>query len=227
MFNLDFTDSDQTTSPVASCVYLMTLPDSEVLYAKSHSIKAEDGKVNTALPATKLKKQTNDTVFPGTAQNMVTNIKEKGPSKRREPIVVFIGHPDSEETSEIELPDLPKFVSSPFFGLNPEICLPHEQENDKKFWINFGLIRPWSMLLKNTLVYLDKKTVPENHRIQLQPWIVGKRNLYCTGNVCNWESNDTDRDRNNPYFWIKETHISVPWTMKMVAFQISFTQETI
>ena len=76
-------------------------------------IKAEDGKVNTALPATKLKKQTNDTVFPGTAQNMVTNIKEKGPSKRREPIVVFIGHSDSEETSEIELPDLPNLSPRP------------------------------------------------------------------------------------------------------------------
>ena len=44
--------------------------------------------------------------------------------------MVFIGHFDSEETCEIELPGLPKFVSSPFFGLNPEICSPHQQENN-------------------------------------------------------------------------------------------------
>ena len=61
---------------------------------------------------------------------MVTDIKEKGPSTRSEPIVAFIGHSDSEENSEIELPDLPKFASSPFFVLNPEICSPHQQEND-------------------------------------------------------------------------------------------------
>lgn len=65
---------------------------------------------------------------------------------------MFIGHSDSEETSEVELPDLPKFASSPLFGLDPEICSPHQQENDdalfhgdftenvsEKFWINFGL----------------------------------------------------------------------------------------
>ena len=65
MFNLDFTDSHQTTCPVASGVYLMTLPDSEVLSDKSQSIKAGDGNVNTTLPAANLRKQTNDTVSPG------------------------------------------------------------------------------------------------------------------------------------------------------------------
>ena len=130
MFNLDFTDSDQTTCPVVCGVYLKILPDSEVLSEKSQRFKAGEGKVNTTLPAANLKKQTNDTVSPRTAQNMVTDIKEKGPSKRSEPIVVFIGHFDSEETSEIKLPDLPKFASSLFFGLNPEICSPHQQEND-------------------------------------------------------------------------------------------------
>lgn len=106
------------------------LPDSEVFSEKSQSLKAGDGKVNTTLPGANLKKRTNDTVSPRTAQNIVLDIKEKGRSKRREPIVVFIGHSNSEETSEIELPDLPKFASSPFFGLNPEICSPHQQEND-------------------------------------------------------------------------------------------------
>ena len=115
MFNLDFTDSDQTICPVVCSVYLTTLPDSEVLSEKSQSFKAGDGKVNTTLPAADLKKQTNDTVSSITAQNMATDIKEKGQSKRSEPIVVFIGHSDSEETSEIELPDLPKFASSLFF----------------------------------------------------------------------------------------------------------------
>lgn len=65
MFNLDFTDSHQTTFPVASGVYLMTLPDSEVLCDKSQSIKAGDVNVNTTLPAANLKKQTNNTVSPG------------------------------------------------------------------------------------------------------------------------------------------------------------------
>ena len=46
---------------------------------------------------------------------MATDIKEEGQSKRSEPIVVFMGHSDSEETYEIELPDLPKFASSLFF----------------------------------------------------------------------------------------------------------------
>ena len=65
MFNLDFTDSHQTTCPVASGGYLMTLPDSEVLSDKSQSIKSGDGNVNTTLPAANLKKQTNDTVSLG------------------------------------------------------------------------------------------------------------------------------------------------------------------
>jgi len=64
MFNLDFTDSDQTTCPVVSGVYLTTLSGSKVLSEKSQSFKAGDGKVNTTLPAAHLKKQTNDTVLP-------------------------------------------------------------------------------------------------------------------------------------------------------------------
>ena len=74
MFNLDFTDSHQTTFPVGSGVYLMTLPDSEVSCDKSQSIKAGDVNVNTTLPAANLKKQTNNTASPG-GSNMVTEGK--------------------------------------------------------------------------------------------------------------------------------------------------------
>ena len=176
MFNLDFTDLDQTTCPVVCGVYFTTLPDSEVFSEKSQSFKPGDGKVNTTLPAANLKKQTNDTVSPRTAQNMVTDIKEKGPSKRSEPIVVSIGHSDSEETSEIELPDLPKFSSSPFFGLNPEICSPHQQENDdvlfhgdftdnvsEEILDTFWPDTPPEYATKGYFGIASQKTVPENH----------------------------------------------------------------
>lgn len=140
-----------------------------------------------------LKKQTNNTVSPRTAQNIVTDIKEKGPSKRREPVVVW--HSESVETSEIELPYLPKFASSPFFGLNPEICSPHQQENDDvlfhgdftdnvseeifdKFWPN---THPEYATKGFFGIALQKKQFRKS-MIQLQAWIVGKREF-----LLHWE----------------------------------------
>jgi len=121
------TDKDQTTCPVASSSQLMTLIDS-TSDSKSLSKKSEDGKVNTTLPATSLEnRETNVTASSRKAEREVNEIKE---NKRRQPIVIFMGHSDSEELSKDESSELPKFTSSPFSGLHPEIRSSNRQEND-------------------------------------------------------------------------------------------------
>ena len=118
--------------------------------------KSEDGKDNTTLPAISLEnREINVTASSGKAEREVNDIMENGTNKRREPIVVCIGHSDSEELSKDESSELPKFTTLPFFGLHPEIRSSKRQENDdvmflatltnmsqKTFWINFGLVRP-------------------------------------------------------------------------------------
>ena len=124
---MDITDKDPTTCPVASSIQLMTLIDSKS-DSKSLSKKSEDGKVNTTLPATSLEnRETNVTASSGKAEREVNEIKE---NKRREPIVIFMGHSDSGELSKDESSELPKFTSSPFSGLHPEIRSSNRQEND-------------------------------------------------------------------------------------------------
>ena len=121
------TDKDQTTCPVAHSIQLMTLIDSKS-DSKSLSKKSEDGKVNTTLQATSLEnRETNVIASPCKAEREVNEIKE---NKRREPIVIFMGHSDSEELSKDESSELPKFTSSPFSGLHPEIRSSNRQEND-------------------------------------------------------------------------------------------------
>ena len=83
---------------------------------------AEDGEVNTTLPATSLEnRETNVTALSGKAEREVNDIMENGTNKRREPIVVFMGHSDSEELIKDQSSELPKFASSTLFGLHREI----------------------------------------------------------------------------------------------------------
>ena len=130
---MDITDKDQATCPVASSIQLMTLTDSKP-DSKSLTIKkSEDGKFNTTLPAKSLEnRETYVTVSSGKAEKEVNDIMENETNKRREPIVVFIGHSDSEEVhlSKGESSELPKFTSPSFFGLHPEIRSSNRQEND-------------------------------------------------------------------------------------------------
>ena len=55
---------------------------------------------------------------------------ENRTNKRHEPIVVFIGHSDSEELGKDESSELPKFTSLSLSGLHPEIRSSKRQEND-------------------------------------------------------------------------------------------------
>ena len=82
------------------------------------NVTAEDVKFNTTLPATSLGKELNPTALPGIAEREVN-----------EPIVIFMGHSDSEERSKNESSELPKFTSLPYFGLHPEIRSSNRQEN--------------------------------------------------------------------------------------------------
>ena len=124
---MDITDKDPTTCPVASSIQVMTLIDSKS-GSKSLSKKSEDGKVNTTLPATSLEnRDANVTASSSKAEREVNEINE---NKRREPIVIFMGHSDSEELSKDESSELPKFTSSPFSGFHPEIRSSNRQEND-------------------------------------------------------------------------------------------------
>ena len=114
---------------------LMTLtystPDSKSLSKKSDNVTAEDGKVNTTLPATSPEnREIYVTVSSGKAEREVNDIMENRTNKRHEPIVVFIGHSDSEELGKDKSSELPKFTSLSFSGLHPEIRSSKRQEND-------------------------------------------------------------------------------------------------
>ena len=152
--SMDLTETDQTqTCPVASSIQLMTLTDSKP-ESMSLSKKSENGKVNTTLPATSLKnRETNVTASSGKAEREVNDIMGNGINKRREPIVVFIGNSDSEELSKDESSELPKFTSSPFLSLHPEIRSSNRQENHDVMFL--GVMGYYGMA--------SHKTVPEYH----------------------------------------------------------------
>ena len=82
------------------------------------NVTAGDVKFNTTLLATSFGKELNATALPGIAEREVN-----------EPIVIFMGHSDSEERSKNESSELPKFTSLPYFGLHPEIRSSNRQEN--------------------------------------------------------------------------------------------------
>ena len=114
---------------------LMTLTystsDSKSLSKKSDNVTAEDGKVNTTLPATSQEnREIYVTASSGKAEREVNDIMENRTNKRHEPIVVFIGHSDSEELGKDESSEPPKFTSLSFSGLYPENCSSRGQEND-------------------------------------------------------------------------------------------------
>ena len=104
-------------SELGFTIQLMTLTDrksdSKSLSKKSENVTAEDGKVNTTLPASSLENRENNvTVSSGEAEREVNEIME---NKRREPIVVFIGHSDCEELPKDESSELPKCFWGKYF----------------------------------------------------------------------------------------------------------------
>ena len=170
---MDITDKDPTTCPVASTIQLMTLIDSKS-DSKSLSKKSEDGKVNTTLPATSLENGANVTASSSKAEREVNEIKE---NKRREPIVIFMGHSDSGELSKDESSELPKFTSSPFSGLHPEIRSLNRQENDDVMFLgdsDSGHDTVVSLDLEEDEIsspletYFTEKTHPEENGLALQ-----------------------------------------------------------
>ena len=121
MLILDLNDKDQTTCPVAS----------SIRSKKSDNVTAEDGKVNTTPPATSPEnREIFVTASSGKAEREVNDIMENRTNKRHEPIVVFIGHSDSEELGKDKSSKLPKFTSLSLSGLHPEIRSSKRQEND-------------------------------------------------------------------------------------------------
>ena len=171
---MDTTDKDQTTCPVAHSIQLMTLIDSKS-DSKSLSKKSEDGKVNTTLPTTSLEnRETNVTASPGKAEREANEIKE---NKRREPIVIFMGHSDSEEISKDESSELPKFTSSPFSGLHREIRSSNRQENDDVMFLGdsdsdhdtvASLDREEDEISSPLETYFTEKTHPKANELALQ-----------------------------------------------------------
>ena len=171
---MDTTDKDQTTCPVAHSIQLMTLIDSKS-DSKSLCKKSDDGKVNTTLPATSLEnRETNVIASPGKAEREVNQIKE---NKRRQPIVIFMGHSDSGELSKDESSELPKFTSSPFSGLHPEIRSSNRQENDDVMFLGdsdsghdtvTGLNRQDDEILSPLETYFTEKTHPKEKGLALQ-----------------------------------------------------------
>ena len=106
------------------------------------NVTAEDVKFNTTLPATSFGKERNATALPGNVEREVN-----------EPIVIFMGHSDSEELSENESSELPKFTSSPYFGLHSAIRSSNRQENSDITFL--GVMGYYGMA--------SHKTLPEYH----------------------------------------------------------------
>ena len=106
------------------------------------NVTAEDVNFNTTLPATSFGRERNATALPGNAEREVN-----------EPIVIFMGHSDSEELSENESSELQKFTSLPYFGLHPEIRSSNRQENSDITFL--GVMGYYGMA--------SHKTVPEYH----------------------------------------------------------------
>ena len=106
------------------------------------NVTAEDVNFNTTLPATSFGRERNATALPGNAEREVN-----------EPIVIFIGHSDSEELSENESSELQKFTSSPYFSLHPKIRSSNRQENSDITFL--GVMGYYGMA--------SHKTVPEYH----------------------------------------------------------------
>ena len=106
------------------------------------NVTAEDIKFNTTLPATSIGKELNAIALPGIAEREVN-----------EPIVIFMGHSDSEELSENESSELPKFTFLPYFGLHPETSSSNRQENNDI--TSLGVMGYYGMA--------SHKTVPKYH----------------------------------------------------------------
>ena len=125
------------------------------------NVTAEDVKFNTTLPATSFGKERNATVLPGNAEREVN-----------EPIVIFMGHSDCEELSENELSELPKFSSSLYFGLHPEIRSSNRQEgNDITF---LGVMGYYGMAShKTVLEYHDTVTSLDGDEDEIQSTALG------------------------------------------------------
>ena len=178
---MDISDKDQTTCPVASSIQLMTLIHSKS-DSKSLSNKSEDGKVNTTLPATSLEnRETNVTASPGKAEREVNEIKE---NKRREQIVIFMGHSDSGELSKDESSELPKFTSSRFSGLHPEIRLSNRQENDDV------MFRGDSDSDHDTVTSLDREE--DEFSPPLETYFTEKTHPKENGLALPWQQKDTE-----------------------------------
>ena len=125
------------------------------------NVTAEDVKFNTTLPDTSFGKERNATVLPGNAEREVN-----------EPIVIFMGHSDCEELSENELSELPKFSSSLYFGLHPEIRSSNRQEgNDITF---LGVMGYYGMAShKTVLEYHDTVTSLDGDEDEIQSTALG------------------------------------------------------
>ena len=88
--------------------------DSKSLSKKSENVTAEDGEVNTTLPVTSLEnRETNVTASSCKAEREVNDFMKNGTNKRREPIVAFIGHSDSEKLSNDQSSELPNLPPQP------------------------------------------------------------------------------------------------------------------
>ena len=117
--------------PVFDQLMTYSTPDSRSLSKKSDNVTAEDGKVNTTPPATSPEnREIFVTASSGKTEREVNDIMENRTNKSHAPIVVFIGHSDSEELGKDKSSELPKFTSLSLSGLHPEIRSSKRQEND-------------------------------------------------------------------------------------------------
>ena len=162
--------------PVFDQLMTYSTPDSRSLSKKSDNVTAEDGKVNTTPPATSPEnREIFVTASSGKTEREVNDIMENRTNKRHEPIVVFIGHSDSEELGKDKSSELPKFTSLSLSGLHPEIRSSKRQENDNVMflgdtdqYVSVGILdkiwpdTPLELAAMGYYRVALHKTVPEN-----------------------------------------------------------------
>ena len=124
---------EENTCPVTWRAPLMTLTDVNINW--SQNFAPEDSEIaanqikNQTVLVPPLKKETDGRMLSAT-KNTPDDVNDKESSKRREPIVVFMGHHKSEdELSEL----LPEFITVDYFGSNPEIVStsPLQRESEE------------------------------------------------------------------------------------------------
>ena len=124
MLHVNFTGMEGKTRPVISSIESMEL-----------NVVPENSEVTANRPArtSPLERNTNSSKFPDSQHTTESDVKKNELSKRHKPLVVFIGHYESEHEADKDsyLPDLspPIFATAEYYGIVPRNTSIEHRDN--------------------------------------------------------------------------------------------------